>query len=451
MREEILLGMHIKDVLIEESYAFVENDKVFLLSPVGTSIIITLDLYKELKEGTCPDALLFKLIQRGFAKVTGAPETIIPDTKVNPNFFMITMTNKCNLRCKYCFHQFLPDKESVISEEMLGKILDYIIKYAVDHNTPKLMIQAWGGEPMLCMDRIEQIYDTLSKTDLEFKICIETNGTLITPETAKKLHDMKVGVGISIDGMEKIQNAQRPLAGGQGSFDLVTRGLKCLQETEGEDYGSITVVTKEVLNNLEENLDFFVSKDMKRVKFNVARVSEEQKLGLELDEVDEFVSRLVNKIVDLNENGNCITEGNVVDRLKNLLFRPESNICNSHGCQGGKKMISFDAKGNIYPCEMTDYPEVCLGNVEDNKDLEEIITGNLGKGYFKEKDLTDCTGCPFLYFCGGGCTTAIIYKKGEVSGVDDYGCALNKKMYRELISIILNKPELVDKLLAGGK
>ncbi len=447
MREEILEGFFIGKVYIGKTYAFIDAGRVFLLSEKGTSILLEEKLYESLINRDCPEELLIKLVQRGFAQVDGSPVVVEKEAKVFPNFFMITLTNNCNMRCKYCFHQFLPEHASVLQEDMLEKILDYIIGYVKENNVPRTMIQAWGGEPLLCMNLLEQMYQKMEASGIEYKICLETNGTLLTESVVDKLMAMRIDVGISTDGIEEIQNKQRPLANGTDSFEAVCNGIRNMQNRNEGKFGSITVVTKDVLAHLEECLDYFAEKGMGSVKLNIARVSEQQTFGLNKDEVEAFTVRLVDRMIYLNELGYNLTEGNIVDRLKNLVKRNDNNICNSHGCQGGKRMVSFDTKGNIYPCEMTDYPEECLGNIETDKNLISLIEGRQGKGYFAQKNLNGCKDCPFFYYCGGGCTTAIIYQKGKVEGVDELGCAFNKTIYRQLIQFILNKPAMVEKMM----
>ena len=451
MREEILKSFDISGVHVGKIYSFIDNGVVFLLSENGTSMLLEESLYNLLKEKACPEELLFKLIQRGFASVEGSPDVVDKEMQVLPTFFMITLTNNCNMRCKYCFHQFIPEHLSVLSEEMLDKILDYIITYVKTNNVPPIMIQAWGGEPLLCMSLLEYMYNKLEKSGIAYKLCLETNGTLLSEPIIKQLDAMKIEIGVSTDGIKEVQNKQRPLVNGKDSFELVSEGLCNMNKIYNGKFGSITVVTKDVLKHLEECIDYLDSQNGKGIKLNIARVSENMKMGLEKEEVVDFANRLVDKMETMFEEGHAITEGNIIDRLKNLLKRNEANICNSHGCQGGKKMISFDTRGNIYPCEMTDYPEECLGNVETDHNLIELIESRKGKGYFSKKDLSGCVDCPFKYFCGGGCTTAIIYQKGKVESIDELGCEFNKAMYRRLINLIINKPNLAEEMLGDAR
>ncbi|MDD6037410.1 MAG: radical SAM protein [bacterium] len=447
MTEEILESCVIKNVEIGKMYAFIDAGKVFLLSEKGTSIFIDNALYETIKSKNCPEELLIKLVQRGFAQFGCSPAVVEKKAKIYPNFFMITMTNNCNMRCKYCFHQFLPEHLSVLQEDMLEKILDYIIKYAKQNHVPRIMIQAWGGEPLLCMNLLEKMFHKLEASGITYKICLETNGTLLTEKVVEKLNEMRIGVGISMDGIAEIQNEQRPFANGTDSFEALCSGVRRMQKNYHDRFGSITVVTKDVLEHLEECLDYFAEMNISTIKFNIARVSEQQTFGLNQEEVEDFAVRLVDRMVYLTEQGHHITEGNMVDRLKNLLKRNDQNICNSHGCQGGKRMISFDTLGNIYPCEMTDYPEECLGNIETDHDLVSLIQSRQGKGYYTEKNLGNCKDCPFLYYCGGGCTTAIIYQKGRVEGIDELGCTFNKAIYRRLIYLLLHKPQVAEQII----
>ncbi len=449
MKEGILAPFNKEGVAFSKIYAFSHNNKNFLLGENGTYIILDDELFDKYMQRDFTEQLAMKFIQRGLARTTDSPDIVSPDAIIAPAFFMISLTNTCNMRCKYCFNHFNSDNAAVISIEKLGEIIDYIVDYYRQNKAEHISIQAWGGEPLLCMEHLEYMYHRLTESGIRYTICLETNGSLITNEIAAKLKAMNIQVGISIDGYEQIQNEQRPLYGNVESFKKVTEGMKFLNTYYDHKFGSITVVTKLVLEHLEEIIDYFVKElQLRSIKFNIARLPENNEMALSLDEIEDFATRLVDKMSELSLQGYTTTEGTIVDRLKTLLLRSTDNICHSHGCQGGRRMISFDVNGNIFPCEMTDYPEECLGNISNDKDLVKLISQRQGKGYFAPKNLSSCENCPFLYFCQGGCTTSIIYKKGCVEGIDESGCHLNKAIYRRLIQVILEKPQLAEQMMS---
>lgn len=109
-------------------------------------------------------------------------------------------------------------------------------------------------------------------------------------------------------------------------------------------------------------------------------------------------------------------------------------------------MITFDYDGNIYPCDVTDFPEVCLDNIQDG-DMVDIIRNSLDNPYFKEKRSPDCMTCPWFFYCRGGCTVHTMCNGKQLGEIDDIECNINKELYPRLVELILTQPKLVNQLL----
>ena len=182
------------------------------------------------------------------------------------------------------------------------------------------------------------------------------------------------------------------------------------------------------------------------MKFNIVRDNpnaNEKSVGLSCDEIKEFANNLYDTVKAYRLLGLNFSEGNIKTRFNNLLERANESCCNSHGCSGGKNIISIDSKGDIYPCEMMDYSEVKLGsiyhddNLNDNqslvKQVKEAIKNNI---YFKKKINKECNTCPWYYYCKGGCTSRILYSKGKMK-YDEVECEFNKVIYERIVDDLL--------------
>jgi len=95
----------------------------------------------------------------------------------------ILLTNKCNLRCNYCYEQHRKDFGTVTVEKV-KKVWDFLRSIG-NPETPK-DIQFFGGEPMLkadvILDFLREYEDELREHSAEIKISMVTNGTLLTQE-----------------------------------------------------------------------------------------------------------------------------------------------------------------------------------------------------------------------------------------------------------------------------
>ncbi|MFH0786540.1 MAG: 12,18-didecarboxysiroheme deacetylase [Pseudomonadota bacterium] len=130
------------------------------------------------------------------------------------------MTRQCNLRCRHCYAQALNQKtlDELTTQE--GKILlDDLSAYGA----PVILFS--GGEPLMRPDLPELAEYAVAKG---LRAVISTNGTLITPELAKTLKTIGLSyVGISLDGMEEVNDRFR---GVSGAFDQALAGIRNCRE-----------------------------------------------------------------------------------------------------------------------------------------------------------------------------------------------------------------------------
>jgi MoaA/NifB/PqqE/SkfB family radical SAM enzyme len=138
---------------------------------------------------------------------------------VRPDVLQLTVTTRCNLRCKTCNiyeHSSKPEEELSINE------MKPIIRQAYFWGIPTLSIL--GGEPLLRSDIIPLI-EYAKKFGMEVQIT--TNATLITKELADKLVDLGVdSVSMSLDG--STAELHDKIRGIKGTFSRAVHGIKTL-------------------------------------------------------------------------------------------------------------------------------------------------------------------------------------------------------------------------------
>ncbi|MBP3353840.1 MAG: radical SAM protein [Bacteroidales bacterium] len=427
----------------------------FLLNPEnGCSIILSSELCDQLYYQNIEEPLAFKMIQRGLIERGNCLECQVKE-RVQPTFFIFDLTQACNFRCIYCFRH-LEDKVRTISDKNLDAITNYIIDYCIKYKIKNFCVQPWGGEPLIAFDKIRRMDNMFKEKGLYPLISIETNASLITEELAEECAIRNIRLGVSIDGFELVQNMHRPLMNGKPSFEKMMRGVKILANNENlKNFGVVTVLTSKSFPYLKEIIEFLATEvKVSCFKLNLVKdnpVMKDAGLCLTKEQVELAEITLLSKLVELNKRGYPITELNVQEKLMNLLVRSKSNICTSRGCMGGTKMIAFDQDGLIYPCDVTDYKKEAIGSVHDKQDLITLVN-NAKKSncdFFNKKHINECDNCPFWFYCKGGCTTAIKYKKGCVEGVDNQECIANKTLYPKLIELILSEPNAIFPLTRG--
>lgn len=418
----------------------------------GTTLAVERACVDALARQVLTDDLAFLLVQRGMAAHPQSRPVSEQPERINPTFFLIDLTKACNLACVYCFRE--PEGSAKrMTPEMLERICDSLIAYAHRHPERPLSIQVWGGEPLLEIDSIVRLRSRFREANLNPEIVIETNAALITPEIARRLFESDVRVGVSIDGVGAVHDLQRPTQTGQPSLALVERGMGNLRLAGYQSFGTITVVTRHTLDRLPQIMDYFAhTLGLRSVKFNLMRKNDRNRdLAISLDEVDGYARTLLHCLRELYQEKYSIVEQNVAQRIANLLFRPNNNICNACGCHGGYRMLSIDSCGDVFPCELSDDPNYCLGNVS-SCDFDELVRDAV-KGnheYFRQRDQSPCGDCPWWYYCRGGCRSSVKYDTGSPLGIDQTECRLNRALYPMLTGILLSDPDFARYLLNGG-
>ena len=142
----------------------------------------------------------------------------------------------CNLGCHYCFflskENLYPPRESPL---MTDELLETYIRQLIQSSPGPQVDIAWrGGEPMLrdlgFYRRSVELAEKYRQPHQRVQHTIQTNGTLIDDEWAAFFRQNNYLVGVSIDGPRALHDAYRVNNRGQGSFDEVIRGWRCLQK-----------------------------------------------------------------------------------------------------------------------------------------------------------------------------------------------------------------------------
>ena len=95
--------------------------------------------------------------------------------------FYVTLTNICNMQCRYCYGKACED----FGSNFRDLAIDYSLPSSIAYDTETLRkfmqrdrepaIVFYGGEPLLQMDKLREIMDQLTAC----KFMIQTNGLLL--------------------------------------------------------------------------------------------------------------------------------------------------------------------------------------------------------------------------------------------------------------------------------
>jgi uncharacterized protein len=127
----------------------------------------------------------------------------------DPDVFMVNLllTNKCNLRCSYCYEQHRKNN-GVWDIEKIKVVYDRVMDILAERNFSQICeFQFFGGEPLLFKDMILEFkaryYDELKANKDKIQLSLITNGILMTEDFCKEwFKDEWCLMGISLDTLE---------------------------------------------------------------------------------------------------------------------------------------------------------------------------------------------------------------------------------------------------------
>lgn len=275
---------------------------------------------------------LNNLINIGFATLKSNLFGIDTPTNV-----MISVTNRCNSRCKYCDIPYRKQKEFTTKE--ITNLLDSVTKLGCQR------ISLWGGEPLMRKD-IGQIIDYAKKRGLH--VNLDTNGYLVH----KKINEIKNLdlLVFSIDGPKEVHDKNRE----KGSYDKAIKGIKVAKKA-GLKVWTITTLTK--FNN-KSSIDHILSLARKYkllttfqvMHHNVSLAGNKQTMYA----VNEKYKDLIRKLISEKKKGAPIVTS--LKFLRYLLKWEDYSINCSRKkvrftkCFAGKLFCNVDTDGTVYPC-----------------------------------------------------------------------------------------------------
>jgi len=326
------------------------------------------------------------------------------------------ITKRCNLRCVHCY---IDAGEAEANELTTKEALDVVDQMA-EVGVPLILFT--GGEPLVRHDFFEIAQYA---RDRGIKLVLSTNGTLITPEVAKRLKEVGVVyVGVSLDSISA--DFHDRFRGVQGSFAAALTGIRNAIEA-GLDVGLRFVVTAKNIHEVGEYVDFAASLGVRRITFyHLSAAGRAQKLSEDWwytpEQYKRFIETLITKarqyagkleiettLAPYDGVYIALTVGN--GDVKYLEF-----VESTGGC--GRKIVSIYPNGDVYPCQFIDFYK--LGNVREKR-LRDILRPEALEPFVNTDRYLrgpKCSTCRFKRYCKGGDRTRAYYLTGDMFGDD---------------------------------
>lgn len=138
---------------------------------------------------------------------------------------IILPTERCNLRCTYCYEDFALGKMSEETQQGLEALIARRVG-----NLDLLSLSWFGGEPLVAKDVVLRIARFANKlcdeAGVDFQGGLTTNAFLLDAKTFDNLIECKQNFfQITLDGWKETHDEVRRFADGRGSFDMIWSNL----------------------------------------------------------------------------------------------------------------------------------------------------------------------------------------------------------------------------------
>jgi radical SAM protein with 4Fe4S-binding SPASM domain len=329
---------------------------------------------------------------------------------------IFALTNKCNLRCIYCYRSGAEAWESELST---AEILD-----AIDQAADMGIVRAFvtGGEPLIHPDVVLIYTHLLKKKVFPY---MSTNGTLVTPSLVSQFVDAGMPIiQISLDAVS--QKLFSKMVGIETDENLVEQAIQLFVKA------GVPVMVKGVVSKL--NLSDIPNLIHRCSELGVTRLSLEGFTpsiggrGNETLMVDDQEENALAKTVSQWQNNNPGKMEMEGFYLAKKWKKPEDIV----PCGGMITSFVMQPNGDIALCEnLGEIPDLVFGNIRKMK-LKDIWGSEKVMEFLNPNPLNVdplCRDCEHFRICRTGCFNRSLVKSGTIWGPDSFCWKLNSNYF----------------------
>jgi len=337
------------------------------------------------------------------------------------NLMVKPVGSVCNLGCRYCYYLDKSEIYGGVQPKMSVDMLETVVReYIAANDVPEITFCWHGGEPLLMeLDFYRKAVEFQKKyaDGKTIHNSLQTNGTLITPETAMFFSKNDFLIGISIDGPEEIHDNFRRDRRDRPTFDVVMNGLQLLVEYNVE-FNTLTAVSHMSENRGLEVYDFLKSVGSRYMQFmpvvEYVRylngrpyiVSPSHPDAVRADwSVSSFgFGRFMCDIFDFwvsHDVGKYFVSLFDATLANHCGIQP--GMCVHAATCGGNLVVEHN--GDVYPCDHFVYPEYRLGNLTGTT-LRNMAASEIQHSFGLDKRNrlpAKCCSCRYGGLCHGEC------------------------------------------------
>jgi uncharacterized protein len=413
-----LLAMKMQPSYYLKTYPWQDNPHQLLLFSTKKASVILLDreIFQAMQEGTLSPADGARLEEL---------QMVVPDREeekravlallddLNPQnrgLHVIAVLNlDCNFACPYCFEEGL--KGNLYMTEATAERLAAFIKDKWRDDKDTLVIDFYGGEPLLSLDLIQSISRAVKSfvenRNARFYFTLVTNGSLLTHEAVNKLVPLGLAsVKLTLDGPAEIHNRYRPFKSGAGSFDAIIRNIKATCDLVRIGIGGN--FTKNNYERFPLLLDYLEKEGLTPDKISLVKFDP----VVNLPQNDRTPVEFTGGCISINEPWILEAEAFLREEILRRGYKtskPAPMACMIETTDA--YVVNYD--GVVYKCPaFIGKKGFAAGDLETG--LRDY-SGAYKLGVYKNPD---CAECVYLPLCFGGCRYMAYVRDGNIDKLD---------------------------------
>ncbi|GAA2975046.1 radical SAM/SPASM domain-containing protein [Actinokineospora diospyrosa] len=335
------------------------------------------------------------------------------------------VTNKCNLRCPYCY---VHKSDDSMDADVAKDSVNALVASAQRHGFRSLRLKYAGGEASMNAAVLLHLHDhalaLCREAGLGLSAVLLSNGVALNGALVSALRTRDIRVMISLDGLGETHDAQRPTVAGKPSAALVLRTIDRLLAAGISPHLSITVTSRNidgiadvvrmaVRRDLTFSVNFFRDNDCS-ASFDDLQY-EEQAMVDGLDRTFAVIEELLPRRSVL---------GSVLDRGQ--LVAPRRRACGV-----GDDYVVIDQNGGIAQCHM----EIArvVGDVRTDDPVSAIRSGTGVRNLLVDTK-SGCRDCTWRHWCSSGCSAATFRATGRWD-VQSPNCGIYRAIYPRAVRL----------------
>jgi uncharacterized protein len=345
------------------------------------------------------------------ATTPATTQKIFPLKPVPLQTLVVNVTNQCNLACTYCYEygeDKIVDTENgkqpkFMTEATARDAVEFALRESRDN--PHAHITFFGGETLMnfpvLKSTIAYARQRAAEVGKQIDFSLTTNATLLRPEVIEFLADERVGVTISIDGPEEMQDKFRVFNNGAGSYAMAAPKIKALlARHRSRPIGARVTLTRQTLDvrriyhHLADELGFW------EVGFAPVTTAPGRDYAISDGGFDHLLAQFRDLAADYLE-ASLQNRHHGFSNIRETLQEIHHGHAKAYPCGAGLGLMGVSTDGNVALCHrFAGSDDHQLGTLRDGVSWEKQ-QAFLDTHHVANK--TDCATCWARPICAGGC------------------------------------------------